>query len=238
MRLLYILFFLLFLLAWCWLGNHSYKSEEHTNPSKKVISNNKKLNFVNRYSGWFDLQKYNAWIERDLFLWNEKILSWMNQVMKQVKNNIQVFNQQWLEEFKEMLALHEENVKLMQQLVSLQKKRYDCFVKKYDLLNPKQILNNVNQKVKEVPNKIENVSNKKENINEPVKELEENKVVNKQVNIIKEDNPVINNKNQKQATWNNQFYSDSNKTNENNLNQNNSDLKNKSSTNIKLNNWF
>jgi len=135
MKILYFLFFVLFLLAWCWKQTSNLNQENKKRDSisytvqKKTTESNTGSLGIYTSNGKFDLYKYKAWIERDLFLWDQKVLSWMNQVLQEVKSNIQVLDQQSLEEFKKMLALHQENLSLMKQLVDLQKKRYDCFIK-------------------------------------------------------------------------------------------------------------
>ena len=181
MKILYFLFFLLFLLAWCWkqqanLDQENKKRDSISDTVQKKISESSTGSLdIYASNGKFDLYKYKVWIEKDLFLWNEKILSWMNQVLQEVKNNIQVLNQQSLEEFKKMLALHQENLSLMKQLVDLQKKRYDCFIKKYKkpaipLKTPNSIWkqqNNVD--LKKIPQEGKNLIKEKDLINQDKK---------------------------------------------------------------------
>lgn len=150
MKKIIILLFILALLSWCWKSSKKDVSVLYPD-DKKVSYNGKYYREDHTLTGkdlnkTFDLNQYKKDLERKIFIWNEKILSWMNQILFQIKNNIQVFNQEWLDEFKKMLVLHEENLELMQKLVSLQKKRYDCFMKKYNYLNQTSI-NSIKKKI-------------------------------------------------------------------------------------------
>ena len=141
---LLIIVLLLSCLWWCSLTtkNSSSSSEKLSKPyiesngntlvSNKNLIKSNKFNIVEA-----NLQKLNKWIEKSLVIWNIKILSWIQNIFSQIKNNQQFFNQQWLQEIKKTMLLYKENLKLMHKLIYLEENFYKCFKWKYIPTIPK-----------------------------------------------------------------------------------------------------
>jgi len=150
----FLVFVFLFLIAWCGFINNSNNLQTSSTQSTNTNIVKEKKAFTMK----FDRAVFVFNMNKKVIAGYEKNLSWMQQILTQLKDNYQNFNTETLAEFNKMMNLYKENVLLMNKLVLSQKNLHNCFLNKFKKVTipKKQNLPSSNFKVEEKESSLDN----------------------------------------------------------------------------------
>ena len=129
---------IVFLLVCLFLTSCSFHKEikKDNNLNIKTTSWVITWNNFSSLTWWFDRKKFVMMMNVKVIKWSEETLSGMKLLLSYIQDNIQTFNKDSLNEFKNMMALYEQNIKLTQQLIDVQKNFHNCMLDKFRSMNP------------------------------------------------------------------------------------------------------